>query len=90
MNKAELVEKTTDQPGLIRRTSTEAIGPLVPAVADSLAREERITSVDFGTSQVMEGKARRGRNPRTGQIIQIPAKKFPKCRAGKGQREKVK
>lgn len=90
MNKAELVEETADQPGLTRKISAEPIGRLVPAVTDSLAREERITSVRFGISQVMEGKARGGRNPRRGQIVQISAKKFPKCRAGRGYREKVK
>jgi len=49
VNKAELVEKTGDQAGLKRRTSAEAIGLLVPAVTESLAREERITSVGFET-----------------------------------------
>jgi len=84
VNKAELVEETADQPGLIRKTSTEAIGGVIPAVTDSLTREERISSVGFGASQVMERKARRGRSPRPVQTIQIPAKKFPKCGAGKG------
>ena len=84
MNKAELVEETADRPGLIRKTSTEAIGAAIPAIRDSPAREERIILVGFGTSQVMERKARRGRSPRPVQTIQIPAKKFPKCGAGKG------
>jgi len=56
VNKAELVEETADQPGLIRKTSTEAIGGVIPAVTDSLTREERISLVGFGTSQVMEKK----------------------------------
>jgi len=46
--------------------------------------------VGFGTFQIIERKARRGRNPQTGEIIQIPAKKVPKFRAGKKLKEVVK
>jgi len=56
VNKTESVEKPTDEPGQRRKTSTEAISATIAAVTDSLAREERITSVGFGTSQVMEKK----------------------------------
>jgi nucleoid DNA-binding protein len=89
MNKAELVEEVADQTGLTKRLSREAIDAITSAIADSLAREERVTLVGFGTFQVMERKARRGRNPQTGKELQIPAKKVPKFKAGRGLRESV-
>ncbi len=90
MNKAGLVDEVADQTGLIKRTSREAVDAVISAITDSLAREERVTLVGFGTFQVMERKARGGRNPQTGEGIQIPAKKVPKFKPGKGLREKVK
>jgi len=90
MNKAELVEEMADQTGLTKRTSKEALDAVVSAIIDSLVKEERVTLVGFGTFQVVSRKARRGRNPQTGEEIQIPAKKVPKFKPGKGLREKVK
>jgi len=90
MNKAGLVEKVADQTGLTKRTSREAVDAIVSAITDSLAREERVTLVGFGTFQVIRRKERIGRNPQTGDKIQIPAKKVPKFRPGRGLREKVK
>ena len=89
MNKAELVEEVADQTGLTKRVSREAIDAITSAVGDSLAREERVTLVGFGSFQVMQRKARRGRNPQTGKELQIPAKKVPKFKAGRGLREAV-
>ncbi len=90
MNKAELVEEVANQTGLTRKTSSEAVDAIISAITDSLAREEKVTLVGFGTFQVMERKARRGVNPQTRETIQIPAKKVPKFKTGKGLREKVK
>jgi len=83
MNKAELVENVASQTGLTKKTSREAVGAMTSVISDSLAREEKVTLVGFGTFQVMERKARRGRNPQAGQAIQIPMKKVPKFVAGK-------
>jgi len=90
MNKAELVEVVRTETGLTKRTSKEAIDAVISAITDSLAREERVTLVGFGTFQVRERKTRRGVNPQTGEGIQIPAKMIPKFKAGKSLREKVK
>ncbi len=89
MNKAELVEEVADQTGLTKRVSREAVDAIISAITDSLAREERVTLVGFGSFQVMQRKARRGRNPQTGRELQIPAKKVPKFKAGRGLREAV-
>jgi len=89
MNKAELIEAVSTETGLTKRTSKEAIDAVISAITDSLAREERVTLVGFGTFQVMERKVRTGRNPQTGKELQIPAKKVPKFKAGKSLREAV-
>lgn len=89
MNKAELVQEVANQTGLTRRTSREAVNAIISAITDSLAREERVTLVGFGTFQVIERKARRGVNPQTRATIQIPAKKVPKFVPGKTLKEKV-
>ncbi len=90
MNKADLVEKIADQTGLTKKTSREAVDAIISAITDSLSREEKVTLVGFGTFQVMERKARKGRNPQTRETINIPAKNVPKFRPGKGLREAVR
>ena len=90
MNKAELVEGVTNQTGLTKKASREAVDAMTSVITDALAREEKVTLVGFGTFQVMPRKARTGRNPQTGQTIQIPAKKVARFRPGKGLRERVR
>jgi len=90
MNKAELVEEVTNQTGVTKRASREAVDAMTSVISDTLARGEKVTLVGFGTFQVMKRKARRGRNPRTGETIEIPTKKVPKFKPGKDLREAVK
>ena len=89
MNKAELVEEVTNQTGLTKRASREAVDAITSVITDALARGEKVTLVGFGTFQVGTRKARTGRNPRTGEKIQISAKKVPRFRPGKDLRKKV-
>ena len=89
MNKAELIEEVSSETGLTKRTSKEVVDAIISAITDSLVREEKVTLVGFGTFQVMERKARKGRNPQTGKELQIPAKKVPKFKAGKNLKEAV-
>ena len=90
MNKGELIEEVANQTGLTKRASGEAVTAITSVITDALARGEKVTLVGFGTFQIMQRKARRGRNPQTGETIQIPAKDVPKFKAGKGLRETVK
>ena len=87
MNKGGLVEKIASEVGLTKRLSREAIDVITSVITDALARGDKVTLVGFGTFRVMNREARTGRNPRTGQIIQIGAKKVPRFRPGKGLRE---
>ena len=89
MNKAELVQSVADQTGLTKKASREAIDAITSVITDALARGEKVTLVGFGAFKVVERKARKGRNPRTGQIVQIPTKKLPKFRPGKSLRQKT-
>jgi len=90
VNKAELIEEVRFQTGLTRTQSREAVSATTSVITDCLARGEKVTLVGFGTFQVGTRKARTGRNPQTGETVQIPAKKAPKFKPGKGLRERVK
>jgi len=90
MNKAELIDEVILYTGLTRTESGEAVNAIMLVITDSLARGEKVTLVGFGTFRVTERKARRGRNPQTGEAIQISAKKVPVFKAGKNLRKKVR
>ena len=84
MNKAELIEEVSGKTGLTKKKTGNAVDALTETITNTLSKGEKVTLVGFGTFQVMERKARRGVNPQTGGTIQIPAKKVPKFRPGKG------
>ena len=89
MNKAELIEEASGETGLTKKETGNVVDALTETITNTLSKGEKVTLVGFGTFQVMERKARTGRNPQTGQTIQIPAKKVPKFRPGKSLREAV-
>jgi len=89
MNKAELIEEVSNKIGLTKKDTGNVIDALTDTIQKTLSKEEKVTLAGFGTFQVIKRKARRGRNPQTGEELQIPAKKVPKFRAGKGLRGKV-
>ncbi|MEE9192776.1 MAG: HU family DNA-binding protein [Candidatus Aerophobetes bacterium] len=89
MNKGELVEQVSNWTGLTKKASREAVEAIASVITDTLARGEKVTLVGFGTFKVMQRKARTGRNPQTGQSIQIPAKKVPRFRPGKDLKDRV-
>ena len=90
MNKKELVAQVAGKTGITKKNIANVIGAFTETIAESLSKGEKVTLAGFGTFQIMQRKARRGRNPQTGDEIQIPAKKVPKFVPGKGLREKVK
>ncbi len=89
MNKAELVEEIANQSGLTKKACREAVDTITSVITESLARGEKVTLVGFGSFKVITRKARRGRNPQTGEEIQIPSKDVPKFEPGKNFREAV-
>ena len=90
MNKAELVEQVSSELGITKKDVQSVVDVFTKTVTESLFKGEKVTLVGFGTFQVMQRKARRGRNPQTGEGIQIPAKKVPKFVPGNGLRQKLK
>jgi len=89
MNKAELVEEVAGKVSLTKKEAGDVVDAITSAITDTLAMNERVTLVGFGTFQVRERKARKGVNPQTREAINIPAKKVPKFKAGKNLKEAV-
>jgi len=90
MNKAELISEVSNKTGLTKKETGNVIDVVTNTIKKALSKGEKVALVGFGTFRILQRKARRGRNPQTGEEMQIPAKKVPKFRAGKGLREKVK
>ncbi|TET10550.1 HU family DNA-binding protein [Candidatus Aerophobetes bacterium] len=90
MNKAQLVEKVADEVGLTKKDTRKVVDAVTQTITEALSGGEKITLVNFGTFRVRNRKSRKGRNPQTGEKIQIPAKKVVKFEIGKGLREVVK
>lgn len=90
MNKVELVGQVSNQTGLTKKASKEAIDATTSVITDTLVRGEKVTLIGFGTFQITERKARTGRNPQTGETVHMPDKKVSKFMPGKGLREPVK
>ncbi|RLE10597.1 DNA-binding protein HU [Candidatus Aerophobetes bacterium] len=89
MNKAQLIGEVANQTGLTRKAVRQTLDAMTSAIARALAQGEKVTLVGFGSFKVMRRRPRRGRNPRTGEEIQIPAKDVPKFEAGKRLKEAV-
>ncbi|HEY8496313.1 MAG: DNA-binding protein [Firmicutes bacterium ZCTH02-B6] len=89
MTKAELVDRVAAKSGLTKKDAGKAVDALFEAVTEALAGGERVQIVGFGTFEVRERAARRGRNPQTGADIQISARKIPAFKAGKALKDSV-
>jgi DNA-binding protein HU-beta len=83
MNKAELIAKVADDAGLTKTQANAALDSYVEAVTKTLKGGGKVTLVGFGTFSVSKRSARNGRNPQTGAVIKIKAKKVAKFKAGK-------
>ena len=83
MNKSELVAHIATSAGLTKAQATAALQAFETSVIDTLANGGEVTLIGFGTFKVTERAARTGRNPKTGEEIQIAASKVPTFKAGK-------
>lgn len=90
MTKTELIDKISSGAGLSKADATRALEATLDSVKAALKKGQKVTLVGFGTFAVTKRKARKGRNPRTGQVINIPAAKTPKFTAGKALKDAVK
>ena len=87
MNKTELVAAVAEQAGLSRKDAEAAVKAFTDVVADALKNGDKIQLVGFGTFEVSERAAREGRNPQTGETMEIKASKTPKFKAGKALKD---
>ncbi|MFD6442973.1 HU family DNA-binding protein [Peribacillus simplex] len=90
MNKTDLVNTVATQAELTKGDAKKAVDALFETISNTLAKEERIQLVGFGTFEVRDRAARTGRNPQTGEEIQIAASKVPAFKPGKELKEAVK
>ncbi|MDI9501074.1 MAG: HU family DNA-binding protein [Bacillota bacterium] len=90
MNKAELISSIAAKSGLNKKNSEAALNAIIASVEESLAKGDKVVLVGFGTFEVRERAARKGRNPQTKKEIMIPASKAPAFKAGKGLKDAVK
>lgn len=90
MTKNELVEKVAKKSFLTKRAASDAVNSTFDLVRDALVRGEKVVISGFGTFLIRSRAARRGRNPQTGQVIQLPSKKTPGFTAGKTLKRKIK
>jgi len=89
VNKTELVGKVAEVAGMTKKDTEKVVNAFIDVVQDALARGDTVAILGFGTFLARERPAREGRNPRTGEPIQIPATKVPVFRPGRVLRESV-
>ena len=87
MNKAELVAAMAEKAELSKKDAEAALKAFTDVVAEELKKGEKIQLVGFGTFEISERAAREGRNPQTGETMQIKASKTPKFKAGKALKD---
>ena len=90
MNKTELIDAVSAKSGLTKADTDRAFKAMVEAVTEALAKGDQVSLIGFGTFLVRERQARSGRNPRTGETIEIAAAKIPSFKAGKALKDAVK
>lgn len=83
MTKNDLIEKVAKKASLTKRASSDAVNAVFDLISDALGKGEKVVITGFGTFLIRSRAARRGRNPQTGEPIQIPTKKTPGFTAGK-------
>ena len=83
-NKAELINQVAEATELSKKDATPVVEAVFEAIQSNLSEGEKVQIIGFGTFEVRDRAARKGRNPQTGEEIQIPATKVPAFKPGKG------
>lgn len=89
MNKAELIDAVASETGANRSAASDAVDAVLSSIQKSLVNGEKVTLPGFGTFEVRSRAARTGRNPQTGETIQVQASKAPAFKAGAGLKNAV-
>ena len=89
MNKNDLIADVSEDTGLSKADAARAVDAVFDGITKALKRSQDVRLVGFGTFTVAKRAKSKGRNPRTGEEIVIPASKLPKFKAGKGLKDAV-
>lgn len=89
MNKTELIAAVAEKAELSKKDAEKAVKAFTDVVSEELVNGGKIQLVGFGTFEVSERAAREGRNPKSGEVMNIPASKTPKFKAGKALKDMV-
>ncbi len=90
MNKTEFINAVAAKEGIEKKCAEKAVNAVFATIADELAKGEKIQLVGFGTFEVRERAEKQGRNPRTGEVMTVPASKVPAFKAGAALKNAVK
>jgi DNA-binding protein HU-beta len=90
MNKSDLIDKMSGDAGITKVQAAAALDAFMAGTQGALKKGDKLILVGFGTFSVTKRAARKGRNPQTGKVINIPAKKVVKFKAGAGLQGKIK
>lgn len=89
MNKTDLIAKVAEGAELSKKDATKAVEAVFEAISEALRNGDKVQLVGFGNFEVRERSARKGRNPQTGEEIEIPASKIPAFKPGKALRDGI-
>jgi DNA-binding protein HU-beta len=89
MNKSELVDAIASKASITKKDADSMLTALIDTIMEAVSTGDKVTLVGFGTFEARQRQAREGRNPSTGQPINIPATTVPAFSAGKSFKEKV-
>ena len=89
-NKQELVNDVATTTGLTKKDATAAVDAVFASIQDTLAKGDKVQLIGFGNFEVRTRAARRGRNPQTGEEIEIAASKIPAFKPGKALKDAIK
>lgn len=90
MNKTELIEAVANATELTKKDASKAVDAVFDTILNALKNGEKVQLIGFGNFEVRDRAARKGRNPQTGEEIEIPASKVPAFKPGKALKEAVK
>ncbi|MCK5657734.1 MAG: integration host factor subunit beta [Deltaproteobacteria bacterium] len=89
MNKSQLIERIAKEEGVTIKNAANVVNVVFDSMADSLAKGDRVEIRGFGSFKVKGYNSYQGRNPKTGEIIQVREKKLPYFKVGKEMKERV-
>ena len=89
MNKTELIAAVAEKAGIAKKDAEKAVNATLDAITETMVAGDKVQLVGFGTFETRRREARTGRNPRTKEVVEIPASQVPVFKAGKALKDAV-